>query len=73
MEGRRRGWAGGSEGEGEGGGEGGGDAASVWKVPRPPPLNVVDRSPAMVMNSYSMQARFQVKYLYSHSIFFFRV
>eukprot|EP00904_Undaria_pinnatifida_P008398 jgi/Undpi1/4689/HiC_scaffold_18.g08042.m1 len=52
----RRGWGGARTGEGEVGDDG---SATVWKVPRPPPLNVVDRSPAVVMNSYSMRARFQ--------------
>lgn len=32
---------------------------TAWKVPRPPPLNV-EPSPAMVMNTYSLRAKFQV-------------
>ncbi|CAM9216909.1 unnamed protein product, partial [Ectocarpus sp. 8 AP-2014] len=35
------------------------DVVSGWKVPRPPPLKVPNRSPAMVLNDYAMQARFQ--------------
>ncbi|CAB1117608.1 unnamed protein product [Ectocarpus sp. CCAP 1310/34] len=35
------------------------DVVSGWKVPRPPPLKVPNRSPAMVFNDYAMQARFQ--------------
>ncbi|CAM9820819.1 unnamed protein product [Scytosiphon promiscuus] len=35
------------------------DVVVGWKVPRPPPLKVPARSPAMVMNDYSMQAKFQ--------------
>ena len=32
----------------------------VWRVPKPPVLKVADKSPAMVMNDYSMKAKFQV-------------
>ncbi|CAM9693600.1 unnamed protein product [Ectocarpus sp. 4 AP-2014] len=35
------------------------DVVPGWKVPRPPPLKVPNRSPAMVINDYAMQARFQ--------------
>lgn len=31
-----------------------------WRVPKPPPLKVEGRSPSMVVNDYSMHARFQV-------------
>lgn len=47
---------------GGGGGGGGADTEhgeTAWKVPRPPPLNV-EPSPAMVMNTYAMRAKFQV-------------
>eukprot|EP00752_Nemacystus_decipiens_P003542 g3268.t1 len=54
----------GEGGEGADGGDNGGDDDDddrlVWKVPRPPPLKVEKRSPAMVLNDYSMQAKFQV-------------
>lgn len=38
-----------------------GEVAGVWRVPKPPLLNVANRSPATVMNDYSMHARFQVR------------
>lgn len=31
-----------------------------WRVPKPPPLKVEGRSPSMMMNDYSVHARFQV-------------
>ena len=59
---------GGGSGSAEGGGGADGDGGDdddddvlAWKVPRPPPLKVANRSPAMVLNDYSMQAKFQVQ------------
>lgn len=32
----------------------------VWRVPKPPRLNTVGRTPAMLMNDYAMHSKFQV-------------
>ncbi|CAM9930970.1 unnamed protein product [Pylaiella littoralis] len=45
--------------EGRGTTDGSADVVPGWKVPRPPPLKISGRSPAMVLNTYSMQAKFQ--------------
>lgn len=52
---------GGLQGAADGGKEEEEEGEPVWKVPRPPALNTVGRSPAMLMNDYALQAKFQVK------------